>query len=68
MLARYQPVPPFYSRVEYVVTREAHNLKQRMQTPPLLPIYQDVVPKAGDSAWNGDYVGSSPIVLTTLCC
>ncbi len=27
-------------------------------------IYQCVVPKAGDSAWNGNYVGSSPITLT----
>ena len=27
----------FYGRVEYMVTRHAHNVKQRIQTPSLLP-------------------------------
>jgi hypothetical protein len=29
----------FYGRVEYVVTRHAHNVKQRIQTPFLLPVF-----------------------------
>ena len=32
-------VLPFYCRVEYVVTRCAHNAKQRIQTPSLHPIF-----------------------------
>ena len=28
----------FYGRVEYVVTRHAHNVQQRIQTPSLLPV------------------------------
>ena len=30
--------------------------------------YQCVVPKAGDSAWNGNYAGSSPVTLTIYAC
>jgi hypothetical protein len=31
---------PFCGRVEYVVTRLAHNQEQRIQTPPLLPQFK----------------------------
>ena len=61
----------FYSRDKPRDANCAHNAAERYDVfdPHLcFHLYQCVVPKAGDSAWNGNYAGSSPVTLTIYAC
>ena len=60
---------PLYSRDKPRDANCAHNAAERydvFDSHLCFHFYQCVVPKVGDSAWNGNYVGSSPITLTIL--